>query len=480
MLHVQSILHLNKIMSVNTGRIFRKIFKRYLHGISLIALLLISSNAFAQKEITIENVDSLTLEYFDNGQWKKLVRAGEKALDNGIESYLLRMRLGTAYFELENYFDAIPHFEKAVSTGYSDGVVKQKLYESYIYAGREEDANVVLFEMTENRRNKLRPLINDFINDARFDIGSSFSNDDASNGSIDLVGQDNAYGEQTINRGQFFFDVGIGQLPLRWFKINYAYTYVNKDLQKQIMFNNEKILNDYKQKQGRLFNEFRFVPVNSLMISPSGHYIKSEETVVWVDGFEKDSLGYYYTLKDTSIKQDDFVLSLSVNKWISIFNPGISGSFSYLNGTHQSQIGLSIKVYPLSNPYLSVFSNAVIHNQNSVSNLIFTQTAEGRIIENLWLEGFATFGNISNYNEQNGRIVYNDPDMIKLSYGAMLRYVFPFNMTAKLIFSGQNREKKIITNTISGYQNNLPVYTRQTTTAEYNFNSFALGLKYDF
>ena len=478
-------------MSVNALRIFRKIFKRYLRGIAIVILLLISSNAFSQSEITIENVDSLTLQYFDNGQWKKLVRVGEKALDNGIESYLLRMRLGTAYFELENYFDAIPHFEKAVSTGYSDGVVKQKLYESYIYAGREEDANVILFEMTENRRNKLRPLINDFINDARFDIGSSFSNDDAANGSIDLDGQDNAYGEQTINRGQFFFDVGIGQLPLRWFKINYAYTYVNKDLQKQIMFNNEKILDDYRQKQGRLFNEFRFVPVNSLMISPSGHYIKSEETMVWASfdsvsaannlhGIGSDPLRYYYTLKDTTVKQDDFVLSLSVSKWISIFNPGISGSFSYLNGTHQSQIGLSIKAYPLSNPDLSVFSNAVIHNQNSVSNLIFTQTAEGRITEDLWLEGFATFGKISNYNEQNGRIVYNDPDMIKLSYGAMLRYVFPFNMTAKLIFSGQSREKKIMTDAISGYQNNLPVYTRQTTTAEYNFNSFALGLKYDF
>ena len=474
-------------MSVNTGRIFQ----RYLCGIVILVLLLISSKVFAQKEITIENVDSLTLEYFDNGQWKKLIRAGEKALDIGIESYLLRMRLGTAYFELENYFDAIPHFEKAVSTGYSDGVVKQKLYESYIYAGREEDANVVLYEMTENRRSKLRPLVNNFINDASFDIGSSFSNDHTNNGSLDLDGQDNAYGEQTINRGQFFFDVGIGQLPIRWFKINYAFTYVNRDLQKQIMFNNEKILDDYKQKQGRLFNEFRFVPVNSLMISPSGHYINSEETVIGASfdsvsyanklhGFGKDSIRYYYTLKDTAIKKDDFILSLSVSKWISVFNPGISGSFSYLNGTHQSQIGLSIKVYPLSNPYLSIFSNAVIHNQNSVSNLIFTQTAEGRITENLWLEGFATFGKISNYNEQNGRIVYNDPDMTKLSYGAMLRYVFPFNMTAKLIYSGQSREKKMITDAISGYQNNLPVYTRQTTTAEYNFNSIALGLKYDF
>lgn len=462
-----------------------------MYRITIIALMLIASTSFAQKDLTVEYVDTKTLEYFETQQWEKLIRIGERALENGIESYLLRVRLGIAYYELEKYFGAIPHFEKAVATGYADGVTKEYLYYCYIYTGREEDANEILFDMSPNRREKLRPLINDFINDVKGDAGFSFSNDETKNASIDLDGPDNAYGEQTMNGNQFFFDVGIGQLPLRWFKINYAFTYLNIDRQKQIMFNNERFTDDYKQKQGQLFNEFRFLATHGLVISPSGHYINSKETSMNATydslsyrynsiSMGYDSLRFYYTLDDAKVEQDNFVLSLSVFKWFSIFKAGVSGSFSYLNSKHQSQYGASFTVFPLSKPYLYLSSNAVVHNQNSVSNLIFTQSAGGRIIDNLWLEAFTTFGKMNNYNEQNGFIVYNNPDVIKLKYGAELRYYFPFNMSAYFVYAGQNREKKYLTYSLSGYNNNFPVYSPQSITAEYNLNTIVFGLKYDF
>ncbi len=441
----------------------------------LTALIMISAQCFAQREMSVDYADSITQLLYDNQQWKELSRVGERAVDAGVESYLVRVRTGVAYYELEEYARAIPHLRKAVNTGYSDGTVKEKLYYSYKLTGREEDANDVFFDMTDSRQRKLRPLINDFIYDAYGGFAYSFTSDESNNGSIDLDGSDNVFGEQTISNYKSGFNIGLSQLPIRWLKVSYAFTYVNSERKKEFMYNNLRFTESYRQKQGRLFNEFNFRVMEGLVIAPAGHYVNSKETLPAVTQVNNG-----YVFADSVIEQDDFVLSLTASKWFSVFKASLTGSFSYLNGEHQSQFGASLKVFPLRESYLYLISDAVVHDQNSVSNFVFKQSAGGRLAENLWLEAFATFGKMRNFNEQNGFIVYNDPDVINLKYGAEMKYFFPFNLTASLIYEGRSQEKNYTTFELSGYSNNSPVYSPQSKSADYSMSTIALFLKYDF
>jgi len=436
---------------------------------------MVSAECFAQREMSVEYADSITQLLYDNQQWKELSRVGERAVDAGVESYLVRVRTGVAYYELEEYARAIPHLRKAVDTGYSDGIVKEKLYYSYKLTGRDEDANDVFFDMTDSRQRKLRPLLNDFIYDAFGGFAYSFTNDESNNGSIDLDGNDNVFGEQTISGNKSGFHLGLSQLPIRWLKVSYAFTYVNSGRQKQFMNNNLRYTKSYKQKQGRLFNEFNFRVIEGLVIAPAGQYVNTKETLPAVTQVNNE-----YVFADSVVEQDDFVLSLTASKWFSVFKASLTGSFSYLNGEHQTQFGASMKVYPLRESYLYLNSDFVLHDQNSVSNLVFTQSAGGRLAEDLWLEAFATFGKMNNFNEQNGFVVYNDPDVITLKYGAEMKYIFPFNLTASLFYEGSSREKDYTTFDLSGYNNKTPVYSPQSKSADYSMSTIALLLKYDF
>jgi hypothetical protein len=453
----------------------------------MLFFLLLSVNCFAQRELTVESADSVSRILYESQKWKELTRFGQRALDAGIESYLLRVRIGMAFYELEDYANVIPHLRKAVETGYSDGIVKGHLYESYLKMGREEDANDVFFDMSDNRQSRIKPLVNDFIYDAAGRFAFSFSDDDSKNSNIDLDGQDNIYGEQTILGDQIYFDIGISQLPLRWLKISYSFSYVNSDREKQFMFNNEKFSGNYTQKQGQLFNEFNFRAAEGFVIKPSGHYVNTKETqpFAYIDSvafrdhlnsISNDSRGTSYGIKDSVIEQDDFVLSITALKWFSIFRAGLSGSFSYLNGQHQTQYGASLAVFPLSKPYLCLAADAVVHNQNSLSNFVFIPSVAARLTEDLWLQGSASFGRIRNYNEMNGFIVYNNPDVITLKYAAELKYSFPFNLTASLAYSGEQREKKYLTYSRRSAQE----YEPQHIVADYGWNTIIAGLKYEF
>ncbi len=458
-------------------------------GIHGCILLFIYSCAIAQNELTVEYVHEKTQEYFDNQEWNKLIRIGERALKSGIESYLLRARLGTAYFELEDFAHAIPHFRKAVNTGYSDGIIKRNLYYSCMYTGREEDANDVFFDMSDSRQKSIKPLTNDFIYDLAG--GGLFlgTNDIKRNGDLDLDGGSNEFGEQTLCGSESGFGIGLSQLPLRWLKISYAFGYLNSQREKQYMFGDQRVSEKYDQKQGRLFNEFSFRAAQGLVLYAAGHYVKTNEntTKAVFDSLgntasQSFSLirGAVPSIRDTLIEQKDFVLSAALHRWFSVFRAGISGSFSYLNGEHQTQAGLSLQAFPLMKPDFVVSASVTLHTQNSVSNLIITPSLGYKFGEKIRLEGFGSFGRMSNYNESNGSVIYNNPDVIKLKYGISLQYDFLFNLTATLSYSGQQREKKYSTYTQTGSGKGTSAYTPVYSTADYSANSLGLSLRYSF
>ena len=438
----------------------------------------------SQDDFSVEGVQKRSDELYQSKKWNELIRYGNKALEKGIDFYTLRIKLGTAYYETQKYIYAIENLENAIESGFDDQNLLEKLYYSYLYTGRMEDADFTFTKLSESRKYKIRPLDNEFIENFNFEAGESISNDESKNGDFNLQLNSNQYGQQTLNKNSFLLNTGLSQMPVGRFSVYYGYAYQNLQKEKIIEYNNLKSAESYDQTQNHFYNRFDILIDNGFVVSPAGRFISTKENIpdVVIDSssssassiMNRGSTEYTLTSSSTETIIENFILSLSVSKNISLFKLGINGSFSFLNEEHQSQIGALVSYFPFANRSFYSTSNFVLHDQNSVSNLIYTQLFGGMIRKGFYIEGYATFGKVYNYNEENGYIVFNNSDATTFKFGANLKYSVSKIIDLSLIYLNQQRERDYEVYNIP--ENNI----QSSQTLYYSVNTILAGLKVNF
>ena len=437
----------------------------------------ISINAAAQEKLTMDSINKKMEEMFNENKWDQMIPYGENALRKGFDFFFLRARLGIAYYMTKKYFEAIPNFEKSLEIGYDNPTVLEYLYYCYLYTGREADKSFTFSKLPKSLRKRIKPLENSLIDNLHSEVGTGISNDPDKNSGLDLDGDENYLGEQTINGNEFYFNAGLSQLPVGFLNVNYIYSYLKTPKTQQIQFNNEKLSFSYSEYQDRFYNSFDIKAATGLVISPAGHYISTEDESVSANydsssNSQTDSVKYYYTISEQENLYNSFVLSLDISKYISIFKFGVNGSFSYLNKTHQSQYGISFKVFPFGKVNFFSYTNIVLQNQSNIANIIVDQSFTGQYKNKFFYEIFATVGKINNYNEHNGFRVYNSSDLIKYKLGLEMKYYITPNFRANFIYSFQNRQKNYETYASSANQ--------MLKELNYQVNNFVFGINYDF
>lgn len=99
---------------------------------SLFSLLIISGVS-AQEALSYKQVDSLTLAYFNNGDWNELEAVGEKAVKSGIDYFYLNLRIGFAKFKLHKYYEADKYYRKAEKSFPNNKYLKEYMFWNYIW-----------------------------------------------------------------------------------------------------------------------------------------------------------------------------------------------------------------------------------------------------------------------------------------------------------------------------------------------------------
>ncbi|MBL0107861.1 MAG: tetratricopeptide repeat protein [Ignavibacteria bacterium] len=444
----------------------------------LIFLLIFNANANAQNNFSKDSVDKKSAFLFQNKKWDELISFGNTALKRNAETYFLRVRLGMAYFEKENYFNAIPEFERAIEIGYQDENVLEYLYNSYLKTGRTEDAAYIFSSFSESGKNRIKPLNNSFAENIFTGIEYGFSNDESRNANTDLDGDQNKYGEQIIFRNSILATAGLNQLPFDRLNIFYDYTYINSGKTKIIMRNNEKLNDDYQEIQNRFYNRFDVLAANGLVISPAGHYISKKYNTLFTG--IADSTLTDITVSEKEINNENFILSLSASKFYSIYKFTLSGSFSYLNEFHQSQLGLSFMMYPLRKTSFYTNTSAVLHSENKISNLIVSQSLGIKAGKRIYIEAFVSAGKMKNYNEQNGYTVYNTGDVIKTKFGISLDFSLLKNLNFNIGYSFRQSEKNYLTYKAKGLYRGVISYEQTLTKLNYNVSVITAQAKFIF
>ena len=92
--------------------------------------------------------------------------------------------------------------------------------------------------------------------------------------------------------------------------------------------------------------------------------------------------------------------------------------------------------YPKGNLNLYFSTSATIQFQNKTHNFILDEKIGFKIIKNIWIEPFASFGKMTNYVEQNAYVIHNTFDICNFRTGTQI--IIPiqkFRISARYLYA---------------------------------------------
>lgn len=493
--------------------------------ILILFFILLASPAGASSMATINldfaTVDMLTYRYYLEKKWDSVIVIGKQALRQDIDFYYLRVRMGIAFFEKQEYFPAATHLIKARQFYSEDPIIANYLYYAYLYSNRVEEAGLIESSMTEDER-KSAKLKNGVVQDVHIEGGYTFSSNSTPDNLATLMGNDSIYGEQDLYGNSSYSNLGLKLRISKRVSLSLAYNYLNFNKTKYIQYGNflehfEGIADsswgknylysfptqdtnfNYNINQHEAFLGISLTLPWGLKIMPALHFIhvsypqtkvtyslNTVQDTAYYTSFD-DSTHFFpftrtlysFNQKDTSF--NNFVVALRISKDLGRFSIAFSGSWSNLNGKKQKQADISLIYYPLGNLNLYGTTTVTGFFQGKDKRLLISQILGAKITSWMWGEANFYYGNYTNANIFNGSVVYNNSDIIDFRGGATLMFFVGKHIQFSLIYQYFRKESQqyyYIKNQDPG-TNEINVI-QQTKKNPYNTNTLIGGITWKF
>lgn len=405
----------------------------------IFTLLIITLNSEAQNNSTkltnqdpaeVETVDFISYDHFLRHDWKLLINYSEKALNNNIDFYYLRLRLGIAYYELHQYRKALYHFEKAYQMDNRDELLKEYLYYCYLFTDQYSQALKIskkFSDVTLKKTNLEYPS-------GVFLVNVEYGNKLASDTSL----------YKTLK----YFQAGIGFKLGRGVTAYSAFTNITQQMYYGTL------------SQQQLYASINIPLNNSWAITPAFHFINYAYNNQLTSpppkpGDPKSSL--------SSLDGTSYVGSISISKnWKDfLFNGGLS--YSTLNKAKQYQQQFGVSWFPLHNNKLTINPSLTLFSNDSGTSLKPIISFSAKYFLHSKFSVAANYSSIEtkNFNELNGYSVNNSDDITHERFTAVLDLNCYKNIN---IFGVYVHESK----------------TEAVSLKDYNFNTGIIGIKLTF
>lgn len=404
----------------------------------LSGLMMTGSSILAQgittqehKPISFTEIDSLSFKLWEAGEWKRVIEIVQAGLNQGVDYYYLRMRIGVAYFNLEKYEKAIPHFRHALSFNEGDQVATEYLFLSMQFAGR----NIV----------EPRKII------ASADVGV-IMNPDADK--MAAYRPEELISANYLIRSYRYLSGGIKARLSKRFSGTFATQSISFDVTQQFSIPGSELLSyhvPFSENSVYLGGSYDFnkgwqlsVGANTLMASYQVMEFKQDGG----GGGTYMPVGYNYL---------DVATHMGVNKRMPYLGVGLSADVNHLKNNWYGQSGVDLSYYPFGN--LNLYLNAKLFVTGPLSGM----TEGGRIVSHLmlgtrilpkwWVELQFTEGIGKYWTEHQGYVVYNNLDPVKWRMGVNLsgfqitkrldlvfRYQWSRRVASWYLYEGNNYE----------------------------------------
>jgi len=395
-------------------------------------------NIHAQEnEVNFQTINQKTYELYLSKSWDELITTGKKGLRNNIDFYYLRMRIGIAYYNKRKYINAIKHFEKAIKFNSVDELAKEYLYHSYINANREMDAEFLSKHFSDSLKKNLE-IKKTTIKNIYLDGGPLISNNDIANNNIDIDGDKNIKGEYNKRNNGIYLNIGLTHRLGNRFSFYQGIGVFNIAQKSAISINN--VVNIFKNPVSQIeyYINGKILLAKGFIITSAFHFVNSTYSKysyisnnIQFQKHSKNSTGFI----EEKLKFNNSIYFISVSNNRSKIRYSIFGTYSDFENQNQIQVGGAFTIYPWGNINFYYISSLIDCIQNNENNFIVDQCIGVKIFTKLWFEGFITYGNLYNYNEKNGFIVYNIPDLIK--YKAGMNMIMPLSKKIELSINYQ-------------------------------------------
>jgi hypothetical protein len=450
-------------------------------GLLIILLIVSASFVKAQQANNFRQIDSSMYAAYLNQDWNELIRLGKVALHNDIDYFYLRTRMGIAYFNKKNYRNAAKQMAMAINFNASDKTANEYLYYSLLYSGQSGEAGFTADSWSPESRSAMGIEKRKFFSGISFETGPGFSNNFDVN-AMNKLPPHLTYRQQDLYGNSYYTELGISMNAGRRVSLyaGYSNLIISKRASIQYWWNEpdsiveypwgfEKFFPsdasqesqeyDYKVRQNSLYLNANILAGSGWSVTPAINYIhvntenvnvqnlsqELTDTALYIAAYDTAMLLFNYdrpsfSMSPETLKLNNFVLSLAVNKQISVFDLGVFASYSNLNDQKQYQFGLSAIYYPFGN--LNFYGSTVIKglNENELTRVIFSQMLGVKTFRFLWLEGYGSFGNLRSTNEYNAFIVYNITDDINFKCGINLIFVILPSLQLSLRYQYMEKE----------------------------------------
>jgi len=380
-----------------------------MHRIIKIACVLtvfVSYTVNAQERTDFRYWDSLTYSDYNSSRWKELTDNAHRAITLGHDFYYMRMRLGISLFERRKYLLAIPHFRKALEYNNNDPVALEYIYYCYLYSARITTANAVAADFSPSLRIKCSIDENP---KHRISLDYLFNNAQTEELIADYSGIEGYGTPGNLVIPSYFSNAGItiAQKTGDRTSITYGFTYLRRT---NMLFYNDGIYryDQYEQKlsQAQLYFSFTFSDKKGLTLTPAVHYLFTTYPLLTISSSGMNPRAYTYR-----VNENNFVTSVTLGKSAGIFEFVCEGAWSYLNYSNHLQAEGAVYLRPAANNNLYFGGGLALkgdEKQGEWSQGIVSSALLGFGIANrLWIDFSALFGNLQNYSDRSGYIVYN-------------------------------------------------------------------------
>jgi len=427
--------------------------------LTFITLIFFISFANAQ-DTTLQNIDTKTYKLYTQKDWHHLIKLSKHALNNNIDYYYLRMRLGIAYYEQHRYNLAYKQFKKAKQFDNND-LLNEYLYYSYLFGGNYAEAETLSENFNDSLKVKLGITMPKKVISAQI-IYAGLINNDYQELKIYRYIAPYKYilNNRFRNDYNYFYGTNVKFRLNKNYSSTISYNKIIED-KTQIIQNHEylqdtsaieEIANSTTQSNlyfNLIYSTLKFnwfVGLNFVHVNDN--YIKFVEV-------EPD-----YQKQEITKKYTDAIISAGFTVNSTFFAAGLNASAANLGTQRQLQFGGSFYLYPKANKniviyavpiFQNIFGNVFIpdiggkgrYERGTLENNFVLKTGlTSKIYKSFFINFNAYFGRINQFNDDIGYLVFNDIDAVTSLYSAKLNFNITKKLSAFVSYSYSEREHK--------------------------------------
>jgi hypothetical protein len=388
------------------------------------------------------SVDKNTYQLYLEKNWDELLRAAKLGLRQGIDYYYLRMRMGIALYEQKNYKASQAHFRRALEFNEGDPLASEYLYYAYLFVGQSQQAKMLAKDFTPSLTEKINPPSGKIADILAIEYLYNF------NDAKDLLSDPNKYfselpyGYQPVTLHFSNLNAMLHHQISPGITLTHAYTFLNKtnyyyydDGFSRFGTDGQKVI------QNQYFISPAFTTRGGLTIAPAFHVLRIRfQAPYLVTGGSGPGYGGGSTssLQYADLIGHHFAGGLNLIQYAGRFAIRLGGIYSSINDASQLTGTAGLTWYPMGNLDLYLGSSLNVHNEfneEETSTEFIPDLLIGfGISSKVWMEFSGSYGEMKNYTEGNGYIVFNGLDWMK--YKALGTVVIPVGPRGSKIYLG--------------------------------------------